>query len=70
VYWGVGGRDVAAGKCASEVSAAKDVDEVDIFDRVRLRSGYCLLDGGGLMGVIGRVATDRADEIEVRRFGE
>lgn len=67
VYCGVEGRDVAEGKCANDVSVAKDVDEVE---RVRPRSECCLLCGAGLMGVIGIVDTERVDEKEVRRFGD
>jgi hypothetical protein len=63
IVWGVGGRETV-GKCTSEESAAED-EEDEMAESVRLRS--CTDLGGPLTGGTGRVATDRADETEVRR---
>lgn len=42
MYCGVEGREVAVGRCANDVSAAKEVDEEDMLERVRFLSGCCL----------------------------
>lgn len=49
------------------MSAAKEdwVEDVDIVDKVRFRSWYLV----GCCGLTGKVATDLADEIDVRRLG-
>jgi len=56
--WGLGGR--VAGMWASEEMAAEE-DEVESMETVRVRSFGCR--GAG------RVATERAEDIEVRREG-
>lgn len=58
------------GSCASDDNACTELDEVDdIDDRVRVRSCTALKYSGWICASVGRVTTERADDIDDLRLG-
>lgn len=58
------------GSCASDDNACTELDEVDdMDDRVRVRSCTALKWSGWICASVGRVTTERADDIDALRLG-